>query len=112
MNSEEQNVIAKIKKSEYFNNFIQDIGESARVIDSGSYIYRPDDFNDHYLVVIRVDSNSRDKLNLIFKMTEDDQIVDAEAHVDFLGGVGEPDAMEGIHIEDSLQDKIRKLKDD
>lgn len=110
MNDEDGNIITKIKNSKYFEEFVESFEEDITVYESRSYIYRPTGLAGHYLVVLRVSSSQFDKMNLIFKVTENDKLVDAEAQVDVMGGRGEPEEIDKISFEESLKDKIRKLK--
>lgn len=111
MEKQKSNVMGHIKNSKYFKDFVDSFEDGVKIRESQSYLYRPDGLPEHYLVVLRIDSPKFDKMNLIFKMTEEDQVVDAEAHVDVMGGKGKPEEVDNMEIRDSLQDKIKKLKD-
>lgn len=110
MDKQKSNVMGQIKGSKYFKDFVDSFEDGIKVRDGQSYLYRPDGLSEHYLVILRIESPRFDKMNLIFKMTEEDQVVDAEAHVDVMGGKGKPEEVNNIQIRDSLQDKIKKLK--
>lgn len=110
--SVDEKVLEKIKDSDQFKTLIETL-ESARdseVSVKNSYAYKPEDSNDNYIVVMNIDDSGQDKISLVFKISNDDKIVNCSANFDEMNN-GDPDVSHILDLEeDSVHIKSKKDK--
>lgn len=106
-----QNIIEDVKNSQYFNEFISDLNDSAEVVDSGSYIYHPEE-QEYYFVVLTISSKNSENVNLIFKLDRNtNDILGAEADIDPISKIGKATHIKHIPDKKTLREKFENIED-
>jgi hypothetical protein len=107
-------ILSKIRSSEYYESLLEDLqSKYDRVEESSSYIYRPNSFSSsEFLVIVKFKSITGSMtMDLIFKMDNDNKILDAEASIDQYSGNREPKKVdEYIEKNQSIKEKVKSMR--
>ena len=108
-------VLTKIRSSDKYKSVMSSLrSKYDDVEEESSYIYEPEGLPESQFVVVMhvTDPNSLD-MDLMFKIEEDGNVLDAEAEVDELSGIGRPQRVdEYLKRKTSIKDKIESFRDD
>lgn len=110
----ENELLNKIRDSEHYKSAMSNLrSKYENVNEESSYMYKPENIEQSYsIVVIRVSGSASLNMNLIFKIDDAGEVIDAEAEVDALSGVGEPKKVdEYLKRKSSIKDRIKSLRD-
>lgn len=106
----DQEVMDKIKNSDQFETLIKTLesADNSKISVRNSYSYKSKD-SDDYVIVMNIDNKSEDNISIVFKMSNQNEILDCSASFDEMIS-GDPDVS---HILDFKDDSvhIKSLKD-
>lgn len=104
-------VAEEIRQSDYYTDIAEVLkSQYKNVEEQNMYAYKTNKDDSEYVVTVQF-SGMDNKMSVVFQMSEDDEILDAEASVSILGETGEPERVdEYIHEEDSI--RYQMYKDD
>lgn len=108
-------ILTKIRESDQYKSAMSNLrSKYDSVMEESSYMYEPDSLpNSQFVVVIRVSGGESLNMDLIFKIDEDGTVLDAEAEVDELSGIGKPQRVdEYLKRKTSIKDRIQSLRED
>lgn len=102
-------VAEKIRESDYYTDIAEVLkSQYKNVEEQNMYAYKTEQDESEYVVTVQF-SGMDNKMSVVFQMSEEDEIIDAEASVSVLGETGEPERVdEYIHKEDSIRYRIYK----
>lgn len=109
----ENKLLDKIRGSQSYKSAMSNLRSRYDDIkEESSYLYQPDSTKEsHSIVVIRISGSGSLDMDLIFKVNDEGNILNAEAEVDSLSGVGKPNKVdEYLNRKTSIKDKIRSLR--
>lgn len=108
-------ILTEIRGSDHYKSAMSNLrSKYDNVSEESSYMYEPDSFPDsQFVVVIRVSGEESLNMDLMFKIDEDGNVLDAEAEVDELSGIGKPQRVdEYLKRKTSIKDRIQSLRED